>query len=106
MTDLPFELDEAELIEACLLVLRSAEPCAEAEAAARQRTGRPAQTEAQDPPELPRSWRLTGGAQSPLLLPEEQTLPELRAQLPPDSRASDAEAVSRAVERDARRYEA
>ena len=101
MTDLPFELDEAELIEACALALRSAEPFAAKAAPAAQY---PAQTP--DPPDRLRpSLTIEDSAQSPLLLQQTQMQDELWELPPAQMGGADVEAISRAVERDARRFE-
>lgn len=102
MTDLPFEHDSVELIDACVQALASIGPCEPA--AVREKSPRTEETLFRAAAAL----QPLDGTSAPVMgRPTETAEEEIYAwEIPPGHVfAADAETISRAVERDARRYE-
>ena len=100
MTDLPFEHDSVELIEACAQALAAIE--LQEKAAARAQTTRTGEETRRGAGTLRLYETSVASAE---LLPEAPEEIFLRDAPPAHVSSADAEAISRAVERDARRYE-
>lgn len=102
MKDLPFENDSAALLEACALALAESVQVAGTDRPARFRT---AQTRPGGAGRLYRTEDGPGPVCGDAAF-EEALLPELRALSEPARAPAGPEEISRAIERDARRFEA